>query len=80
MKKKTYIRIANPGSSFAIHYISIVILVKSYDTKTNLKFLNEFFGIGRRDEDVTLRRLNEPIIYRFINEGQQEVVIAFNIQ
>ena len=61
----------------------------SYDTiknkakhqkPTNLKFLNEFFGTWGRDNDVSLRRLDKAIINSFVDECQEIIVVAINVQ
>lgn len=45
-----------------------------------LKLLNKVFGVGSRDEDVALVRLNEPIIHCFVYKCQEEVVVPIHIQ
>lgn len=47
---------------------------------SNLKFLNKLFGIGGRDYDVALRRLDKAIIHGFVNKSEKVVVVAINIE
>lgn len=47
---------------------------------THLKFLNKLLGIGGRDYDVALGRLNKAIIHGFVNKSEEVVVVAINIE
>jgi hypothetical protein len=45
-----------------------------------LELLDEAPGVGGADEDVALRGLDEAVVHRLVDEGQQEVVVPVHVQ
>ncbi|RWV85342.1 hypothetical protein GW17_00052876 [Ensete ventricosum] len=44
------------------------------------EFLDEVSGVGRRDDKAPLDWLDEAVVYSFVYEGQERVVVAVDIE